>query len=180
MVIALLSWLSYSNQKEMLLKTNLEQVQRLSTQQAGRIGEWLNGKIGIISALDQLVHDENAVKSLQQAEKSGGFSSTYFGKSSGEMVDSDPTIDNTGYDPRTRPWYQQASNTSHAIITTPYIDFTTRNLVITLAQQTNNGVMGGDIYIDDIVDDVNRMKLPSDGFAIMTAQRWHGHRLQRC
>ncbi|WP_153912996.1 methyl-accepting chemotaxis protein [Shewanella sp. TC10] len=167
MVIALLSWQSYSNQKDILLQSNLEQVQRLSGQQAERIGDWFIGKIGIISALDQLVHDEHAVKALQQAEASGHFSSTFFGKSSGDMLDSDPTIDNTGYDPRTRPWYQQAASSSNAIITKPYIDFTTRNLVITLAKQTHNGVIGGDLYIDDLVDDVNRMKLPSDGFAIM-------------
>ncbi len=166
MVIALLSWQSYSNQKDILLQSNLEQVQRLSAQQAERISEWLTTRKDVINALGDKVNS-NTLDALQQAQASGRYELTYFGKSSGEMIDSDPNIDRTGYDPRSRPWYQQASNQHQPILTKPYLDVAYNILVVTIAQQTHNGVVGGDLSIDDLVDDVNRMTLPSNGFAIM-------------
>ncbi|WP_144211593.1 methyl-accepting chemotaxis protein [Shewanella donghaensis] len=165
-VIALLSWLSYSNQKSMLLQSNLEQVQRLSTQQAERISGWLATRKDVISALGDKANI-NTLDALQQAQQSGRFELTYFGKDSGEMIDSDPSIDRTGYDPRQRPWYQQATTERQLILTKPYLDVAYNILVVTLAAQTKNGVIGGDLSIDGLVNDVNRMKLPSNGFAIM-------------
>ncbi|WP_076538307.1 methyl-accepting chemotaxis protein [Shewanella sp. UCD-KL21] len=166
MVIALLSWLSYSNQKTMLMQTNLEQVQRLSAQQAQRISEWLGTRKDIVNAMGDKANS-NTLDALLQAKQSGRFESTYFGKASGEMIDSDQSIDFSDYDPRQRPWYQQANSTQQLIITTPYLDAIYNTLVVTLATPTTNGVVGGDLSINDLVNDVNQMKLPSNGFAIM-------------
>ena len=165
-VIALLSWQSYSSQKNLLLQSNLEQVQRIGEQQAERASEWLDSKKNIIHALSTMVN-EDSLKSLQQAKTAGIFESTYFGKDTGEMIDSDQSIDFTGYDPRDRPWYKKAINERELVLTKPYLDAVYNILVITLATKTQNGVVGGDLSIDDLVHNINRMKLPSDGFAIM-------------
>ncbi|MBQ4890272.1 methyl-accepting chemotaxis protein [Shewanella sp. MMG014] len=166
-VIALLSWQSYSSQKTMLLTSNLEQVQRLSSQQTERISDWLSSKKDILNALKPRINQGDDIHVLQQALDSGRFESTYFGKDTGEMIDADTSIDNTGYDPRTRPWYQQAMTSQTMILTKPYIDFPTKKVVITLAEKIHNGVIASDVNINDLVDDVNRMTLPSNGFAIM-------------
>ncbi|MDO6620928.1 MULTISPECIES: methyl-accepting chemotaxis protein [unclassified Shewanella] len=166
MVITLLSWLSYSNQKTMLMQTNLEQVQRLSAQQAQRISEWLDSRKDIVNAMGDKANS-NTLDALLQAKQSGRFESTYFGKASGEMIDSDQSIDFSDYDPRQRPWYQQANSEQQLIITTPYLDAFYNTLVVTLATPTINGVVAGDLSINDLVNDVKQMKLPSNGFAIM-------------
>ncbi|MEZ9370797.1 methyl-accepting chemotaxis protein [Shewanella sp. 10N.286.51.B2] len=166
MVITLLSWLSYSNQKTMLMQTNLEQVQRLSAQQAQRISEWLDSRKDIVNAMGDKANS-NTLDALLQAKQSGRFESTYFGKASGEMIDSDQSIDFSDYDPRQRPWYQQAHSEQQLIITTPYLDAFYNTLVVTLATPTINGVVAGDLSINDLVNDVKQMKLPSNGFAIM-------------
>ncbi|MDO6612044.1 methyl-accepting chemotaxis protein [Shewanella sp. 1_MG-2023] len=166
MVIALLSWLSYSNQKDLLLKSNLEQVQRLSAQQAERISEWLAAREDIINALGEKL-DSQPLDALQQAQISGRFEGTYFGTDRGEMFEDDPTIEHTDFDPRTRPWYQEAVSEQQMILTKPYLDVAYNILVVTLAKPILNGVVGGDLSIDSLVDDVNRMTLPSNGFAIM-------------
>ncbi|HHQ4598145.1 TPA: methyl-accepting chemotaxis protein, partial [Aeromonas veronii] len=41
LVILLLSWQSYSSQKSLLLQGSQEQLQRLGTQQAERVSDWL-------------------------------------------------------------------------------------------------------------------------------------------
>ncbi|MCS6208571.1 methyl-accepting chemotaxis protein [Shewanella baltica] len=166
LVIGLLSWQSYSSQKSQLLKNSLEQVQRLGEQQAERIQEWLAGRQDIMGALASKVEGDS-LNTLQQAQASGRFQLTYLGSQAGQMLDSDPSVDRTGYDPRSRPWYQQAISARGPILTKPYVDVAYNILVVTMAQPTAQGVVGGDLSIASLVDGVNRMKLPANGYAIM-------------
>ncbi|MCL1047062.1 methyl-accepting chemotaxis protein [Shewanella electrodiphila] len=165
-IIALLSWQSYSLQKTMLLKSNFEQFQRLSTLQTERISEWLTAKKSVIEAFSPKA-SYPTFDALKQAQNSGQFGLTYFGETSGEMTASDPSIDLSGIDPRSRPWYQKAIEQSQIVLTKPYEDVSSDMLVITMAKQVENGVVGGDLSIENLVGNVKQMKLPADGFAIM-------------
>lgn len=166
LVIGLLSWQSYSSQKSLLLQNSLEQVQRLGDQQAERIQEWLAGRQDIVGALAVKVEGDS-LNALQQAQASGRFQLTYYGTQAGQMLDSDPSIDRTGYDPRARPWYKQAINERGLILTKPYVDVAYNVLVVTMAQAVSQGVVGGDLSIASLVESVNRMTLPANGHAIM-------------
>ncbi|MGY3914440.1 methyl-accepting chemotaxis protein [Aeromonas australiensis] len=166
LVILLLSWQSYSSQKSMLLQGSQEQLQRLGTQQAERVSDWLAARRDVIQALGNKAGAE-PLDALQQAQVSGRFQLTYFGESSGKMHDSDPSINRTGYDPRSRGWYQEAMGKGGLIVTKPYLDVAYNIMVVTLAQPVSGGVVGGDLSIASLVEDVTKMKLPADGFAIM-------------
>ncbi len=105
--------------------------------------------------------------SEQHCQVSGRFQLTYFGEGSGKMNDSDPSINRDGYDPRSRGWYQEAMAKGGMIVTKPYLDVAYNILVVTLAQPAQGGVVGGDLSIASLVDDITKMKLPADGFAIL-------------
>jgi methyl-accepting chemotaxis protein len=165
-VIGLLSWHSYSTQKTLLLQSSVDQVNQSGKQQAMRIGEWLADRQRVISSVATKVEGD-ALNSLQQAQISGDFQLTYFGDSNGVMVDADPSIDRTGYDPRSRPWYRQTQQAGVPIMTKPYMGVAIKVLIVTMAQPTRNGVVGGDLSIASLVDSVNDMSLPANGYAIM-------------
>ncbi|WP_445945579.1 methyl-accepting chemotaxis protein [Shewanella sp.] len=165
-VIALLSWQSYSTQKELLLQSSVDQVNQSGEQQAMRIEGWLADRQRVITSVATKVEGDT-LNALQQAQISGDFQLTYFGNSNGVMVDSDPSIDRTGYDPRSRPWYHQSQQAREAIITKPYLDVAFNVLVVTIAQPTRSGVVGGDVSIASLVDSINSMSLPANGHAIM-------------
>ncbi|MGY3921662.1 methyl-accepting chemotaxis protein [Aeromonas jandaei] len=166
LVILLLSWQSYSSQKNLLLQGSQEQVQRLGNQQATSVSDWLAARRDVIQALGSKAGAE-PLNALQQAQVSGRFQLTYFGESSGKMNDSDPSINRSGYDPRSRGWYQEAMAKGGLIVTKPYLDVAYNIMVVTLAQPVSGGVVGGDLSIASLVEDVTKMKLPADGFAIM-------------
>ncbi|MBL0577437.1 methyl-accepting chemotaxis protein [Aeromonas caviae] len=166
LVILLLSWQSYTSQKSMLLQGSQEQVQRLGSQQAASVSDWLAARRDVIQALGNKAGAE-PLNALQQAQVSGRFQLTYFGESSGKMNDSDPSINRDGYDPRSRGWYQEAMAKGGMIVTKPYLDVAYNILVVTLAQPAQGGVVGGDLSIASLVDDITKMKLPADGFAIL-------------
>ncbi|MGL6494426.1 methyl-accepting chemotaxis protein [Aeromonas veronii] len=166
LVILLLSWQSYSSQKSLLLQGSQEQLQRLGTQQAERVSDWLAARRNVIQALGNKA-GADPLNALQQAQVSGRFQLTYFGESSGKMNDSDPSINRDGYDPRSRGWYQEAMSKGGLIVTKPYLDVAYNIMVVTLAQPVSGGVVGGDLSIASLVEDVTKMQLPADGFAIM-------------
>ncbi len=166
LVILLLSWQSYTSQKSLLLQGSQEQVQRLGSQQAASVSDWLAARRDVIQAIGNKAGAE-PLNALQQAQVSGRFQLTYFGESSGKMNDSDPSINRDGYDPRSRGWYQEAMSKGGLIVTKPYLDVAYNIMVVTLAQPAQGGVVGGDLSIASLVEDVTKMKLPADGFAIM-------------
>lgn len=166
LVILLLSWQSYSSQKALLLQGSQEQVQRLGSQQATSVSDWLAARRDVIQALGSKISGE-PLNALQQAQTSGRFQLTYFGESGGKMNDSDPSINRNGYDPRSRGWYQEAMGKGGLIVTKPYLDVAYNIMVVTLAQPAQGGVVGGDLSIASLVDDITKMTLPADGFAIM-------------
>ncbi|WP_265451933.1 methyl-accepting chemotaxis protein [Aeromonas salmonicida] len=166
LVILLLSWQSYTSQKSLLLQGSQEQVQRLGSQQAASVSDWLSARRDVIQALGNKASAE-PLNALQQAQVSGRFQLTYFGEGNGKMNDSDPSINRSGYDPRSRGWYQEAMSKGGLIVTKPYLDVAYNIMVVTLAQPAQGGVVGGDLSIASLVEDVTKMKLPADGFAIM-------------
>ena len=166
LVILLLSWQSYTSQKSMLLQGSQEQVQRLGSQQAASVSDWLAARRDVIQALGNKAGAE-PLNALQQAQVSGRFQLTYFGEGSGKMNDSDPSINRDGYDPRSRGWYQEAMAKGGMIVTKPYLDVAYNVMVVTLAQPAQGGVVGGDLSIASLVEDVTKMALPADGFAIL-------------
>ncbi len=165
-MIVLLSWQSYLSQKEQLQQSSLDQVQRLGSQQAHNIQQWFAVRENIVKALgSQPLY--NPLNPLKQAQVSGEFELTYFGSNDGVMYDSDPSINRDGYDPRSRGWYQEAMNQGGLIVTKPYVDVAYNIQVVTLAQPATGGVVGGDLPIAGIVDDIERMALPADGYAVL-------------
>ncbi|RSM32105.1 methyl-accepting chemotaxis protein [Aeromonas salmonicida] len=166
LVILLLSWQSYTSQKSLLLQGSQEQVQRLGSQQAASVSDWLSARRDVIQALGNKASAE-PLNALQQAQVLGRFQLTYFGEGNGKMNDSDPSINRSGYDPRSRGWYQEAMSKGGLIVTKPYLDVAYNIMVVTLAQPAQGGVVGGDLSIASLVEDITKMKLPADGFAIM-------------
>lgn len=170
LVIALLSWRSYSAQKAILLQDAQEQTERLGIQQAERIRDWLSARRDVIQSMAGKISAQ-PLTVLQQAQNSGRFQLTYFGQADGVMHDADPTIDRSQYDPRSRPWYQEASQQGKMITTKPYLGVAAEGTILTIAQPVNtglvSGVVGGDLAINAIVEDISKMVLPADGFAIL-------------
>lgn len=56
------------------------------------------------------------------------------------------------FDPRTRPWYQEAKNTGLASLSEPYAYYTTQELGVTLSQLSHAGdaVVGIDVVLEQL------------------------------
>ncbi len=148
----------------------------LANQTSKFINEYLESKIKILEAVRDVlpsdenfnIHNESIVKDLIIASKAGGFTQFYIGvEKNGNYLNAKgekrtpQTID---YDSRQRGWYKQAVKEDKGGVTAPYIDFTTKKLVVSVFAPLKKdgkiiGVVGSDIFIDTIVETILKIKL---------------------
>ena len=139
------------------------------------IGNWLADRKHAVDALAAVIADKpetTLVPHLLQTRTSGGFGLTYFGSEQGEMTRHDPSLNTANYDPRVRPWYQNASKAGRLIVTAPYVSVTMQQMVVTLAEPVSHqgrviGVAGADLSLDALIDEVLAMKVQGEGYAML-------------
>ncbi|GAA4895598.1 methyl-accepting chemotaxis protein [Ferrimonas pelagia] len=138
--------------------------------QAG-IDHWLQGRERLLQAnLAPIAGEDKAERELLLTKRAGDFLSVYAGFVDGSIAYGDKTeswpID---YDPRTRPWYQNASAASGLIYTQPYQDID-GDMVISIAQAfagVHQGVLAADITVNDIISEVLNVQLAYRGGALL-------------
>lgn len=173
-VTTLLTTSAYLQLRSNLESSTIDKLLLTNTQTANRIGEWLASKKMAIEALGKAKPaDGSLIESLAIVSNSAGFSSTYVGFDDGRILFSDGYVPDAGYDPRKRPWYELAEKNGAISVTSPYIDASTKELVITVAmpgsdnKDEHKGVYSGDIFITDIVNTVLSINLGKNGAALL-------------
>ncbi|WP_051229501.1 methyl-accepting chemotaxis protein [Paludibacterium yongneupense] len=136
------------------------------------VQDWYNSKLQVIKAGNVLLEAPDPMTPLGHLNEAGGFALTYIGTADHRMIRSDRKPQPAGYDPVARPWYQETAASGKAGVSEPYVDFDTKKLVVTFVSPVGAGgtlkaVVGGDIFIDDLVKTVLSIKLRGNGFAFL-------------
>ncbi|MBF4799493.1 methyl-accepting chemotaxis protein [Aeromonas hydrophila] len=139
------------------------------------IGDWMADRKNTVHALVNLIADNpqaELVPHLKQAYTSGGFGLTYFGSTQGGMTRQDPSLNTGNYDPRERPWYQDAVKAGQLIVTAPYVSVTMQKLVVTLSEPVLHqgelvGAVGANLALDKLIDEVLAMQVQGEGYAML-------------
>ncbi|NHH99804.1 Methyl-accepting chemotaxis protein PctC [Oceanimonas sp. MB9] len=174
LTVAALSTLSFRDMKAQLYLDSEQLVAGLAARETAKVAEWLRIRQAMLTAAGQQL-EGNPRPALQLVEQAGDFQLAYLGTTEGVMIDAQPR-DRSGYDPRTRPWYKQALQANTAMVTPPYEDATFGVTVVTLAQPVTTstgqllGIIGADVAISSLVNDVNAIRLPAQGQAMMLSR----------
>ncbi|MGL6005652.1 methyl-accepting chemotaxis protein [Aeromonas sobria] len=135
------------------------------------ISRWVDSRISIVSTTKEaFAKEDEPISHLAQSMSAGGFDLVYAGTADGKMIQSKPTDLPAGYDPRQRPWYQDAMAAGKLVITAPYADISSGQLIVTIAEpfQRGNtqGVIAGDVSISALISDI--LAVSSEGtYAIL-------------
>ncbi|QNI04452.1 HAMP domain-containing protein [Halomonas sp. SH5A2] len=150
---------------------NLNAVANGNTQ---AIDEWFNARYSMLASMDEAATSDTPLAALRQLADSGDFMSTYIAyPQTSDAVFSDGWEPPSDYDPRQRPWYQDAVEAKDTIITAPYVDAQSGGLIVTFAQPYyQNGelaaVVGADISIQNIIDIVASIAPTPSSFGFLT------------
>ena len=129
--------------------------------QINGLKSWLDTSAAIVSSAKAgFAGAAKPEVALAQAAQAGHFDMIYVGTDQGQMIASTPNWKAPdGYDPRQRPWYQDATAAGRMTVTAPYADASSGQLIISLAEPINTGtvkgVIAGDISINNLVTNVN-------------------------
>lgn len=139
-----------------------------------------NGKSIIEFASDQDSFKNNNVEEMNTTFNNilanyDQFKSVYFGAADGKMhIKPDQTLP-SDYDPRQRPWYQNAIKTDQIVWTQPYLDAGSGELIISVSKKIKAngktvGVIAGDISLKVISELIASTRVGQTGYAFMVGQ----------
>ncbi len=165
---------SYVQMRGQLIDTGIRnEVSATATGTSALIKEWIATRKSIVAAGVLTAQTaEDPLPAIIQVAKSGKFEAAYMGTPDKQMIQDHDMQLPAGYDPTARPWYKDNVNATGTVMTAPYIDMSTKKLVISFVQpvQKNGalaGVLGTDVLLDDIVKSVLGIKLVGEGYGML-------------
>ncbi|MCH8530773.1 MAG: methyl-accepting chemotaxis protein [Saccharospirillum sp.] len=168
LLVAISSLFSYHQTRNGLIANIDDLISRTGQATSTYVSSWIASRGQVVSgAAMALDVGTEIIPTVTQGQSSGDFLYMYVGTSQGQMLMHPEESLPADFDPRTRPWYQQAQSQRRLILTPPYQDASSGDLVMTFAQPTSNGVVGADVLLTDIVDQVLAVQLGQSGYAAL-------------
>ncbi|OLQ69820.1 chemotaxis protein [Photobacterium proteolyticum] len=170
-VSAVQAWISISQLQQETTTEVSNQMRDIGQATSRYIADWLDTRSDMMLANEPLIaNQDNVERELLLTKRAGQFLSVYAGFSDGSIAYGDKTEDwPADYDPRTRPWYQDAINARELVLTEPYQDFD-GSIVVSFAkafQGQHQGVLAADLTVSHIIDQVLNLKMEHNGFAFL-------------
>jgi methyl-accepting chemotaxis protein len=145
---------------------------------ANNIQTWLSGRILLIENLSQNIainpEQANVAALLEQKALTSTFMASYLGDATGHFTIRPDAKMPDGFDPRVRPWYKGAENSSTPTLTEPYIDAATGQTIISMAMASKKagqsvGVIGGDLSLQTLIDTLSARDFDGMGYAFLVS-----------
>ncbi|MCG7584041.1 methyl-accepting chemotaxis protein [Photobacterium sp. OFAV2-7] len=170
-VSAVQAWISISQLQQETTTEVSNQMRDIGQATSRYIADWLDTRSDMMLANESLIaNQDNVDRELLLTKRAGQFLSVYAGFSDGSIAYGDKTEDwPADYDPRSRPWYQDAINAGELVLTEPYQDFD-GSIVVSFAkafQGRYQGVLAADLTVSHIIDQVLNLKMEHNGFAFL-------------
>lgn len=174
-VIAVVSgvqaWISVNQLQQETTSALNNEMANISHATSRYISDWLAIRSDMMLANEKVIlESDNSDREMLVTKRAGQFLSVYVGFDDGSIAYGDKTEDwPADYDPRTRPWYQDAMATNGLIITEPYQDFD-GSVVVSFAKAfsgSKQGVLAADLTVTNIIDEVLNTTLDNDGFTFL-------------
>nr|WP_137803937.1 methyl-accepting chemotaxis protein [Pseudomonas sp. G(2018)] len=143
---------------------------------ANNIQTWLTGRILLIENLAQNIainpEQTHVAALLEQKALTSTFMASYLGDATGHFTIRPDAKMPDGFDPRVRPWYKGAENSSTPTLTEPYIDAATGQTIISMATASKKsgqsvGVVGGDLSLQTLIDTLSARDFDGMGYAFL-------------
>ncbi|KXO11925.1 N-acetylglucosamine regulated methyl-accepting chemotaxis protein [Moritella sp. JT01] len=138
------------------------------------VADWIESKGTILSSLSNDIAPESLEKHLQQMAVSGGFDNVFAAFPDGSQKNANGvTLPAGNNDPRKWGWYINAKATpSKVFMDNPTVAAATGANVVSLGYlqqlQGQSVVIGADVEINDILQNMEQVVLPGDGYMLIS------------
>jgi methyl-accepting chemotaxis protein len=177
LAISSLSWLQYREVKETLQHQSSSAIEESSNALAQQITHWLSGKLEVVDLAAQVIDSNFNSEQVQQTFNAKILKDNFllvFGglDTDGKAISNDPEWHPENWDARARPWYAVAKDANQAMITEPYIDSTSKDIIISVVANLSDkgefkGAFGGDLSLQTVSDALNTLTFNDAGYAFL-------------
>ena len=179
--ISLLS-LVQVNQVRTILRTQVESsISESSNAVARQIENWLNAKLRLMDLTAQAIDSQYSAEATQRIISAQVLKNEFelvFGalESDGKPIKNSASWNpKPDYDGRLRPWYATGKEGNQAVLTEPYKDSTTGEILISAVAKISDanqfvGVFGGDIRLNSVAEAINTLDFSGAGYAFLLSR----------
>lgn len=129
------------------------------------IGEWVSSRTLMLTSLKEpALSDTDPVPLFRQMAAADNFINIYMGYADRSSKFAERGGLPEDYDPTTRPWYRQALQEGKTLVTVPYVDMVTNELVVSIVtpiadgEGTTRGVLGSDLSMRSVIENVRSIQ----------------------
>jgi methyl-accepting chemotaxis protein len=178
-VVAALSGFSIyidSLQRAATTRAVQDEIKSTGLQASQSIANWLNARVMLTelaaNAAAKTTTAEEIVAAFDNPVLIREFMSTYVGDEQGVFTSVPNQPLPADYDPRKRPWYQDAVKADKMVLTDPYADASTGNLIISAATPVKRagklfGVTASDFSLNSLVEMIATVDMGGKGSAFL-------------
>ncbi len=170
---------AYQFQEKTINNEVASEIETIGKFTSDNIRIWIGGQIKLVDLLQENIREskERPEDIIAKNTYKTAFLLTYFAREKdGAFLgnSADYTLP-PGYDPRKRDWYKSAVTANETILTPPYVDAGSSDLVMTIAAPVTDptgvrGVAAADLSLKVISDALQGLKFAGEGFAFLVDQ----------
>ncbi|MBP0047242.1 methyl-accepting chemotaxis protein [Marinobacterium sp. AK62] len=171
------SLFQYNSVRNALYNTAADNVRESANTLSHEISYWLNARLGLIDLMAQTIDQDFSMDTIELVFSSQVLKENFllvFGglDTDGAPITNDPSWNPEGWDARKRPWYPYARNNDQAVLTDPYADAATGEILISAVTNLTDkgefkGAFGGDISLKVIADTLNQVNFNNTGYTFL-------------
>ncbi|WP_415894739.1 methyl-accepting chemotaxis protein [Neptuniibacter sp. PT34_22] len=177
LTFAIYSWIQYSSVRDALYEKTEQSTQEATLVLSYQITNWLNAKLKLIDMMAESINADFSQETIQSTFDNPILKKEFiliFGglDTDGNKITNDPEWNPTGWDARKRPWYPYAKQNDRAVLTDPYADAASGEILISaVANFYDNrqfkGAFGGDLSLKTVSDALNTLNFNNTGYAFL-------------
>lgn len=175
---SLFAWTQYHTVQNALYERTENRINEASVALSHQITNWLNGKLAIVDIMSESIADDfnpNTIQSTMNLPLLQKEFILIFGglDSDGKPISNTPDWNpGDSWDARVRPWYDRARKHNRAILTDPYADSATNDILISVVAglydgNTFKGAFGGDLSLKTVSQAINTLNFNDTGYAFL-------------
>ncbi len=175
---AVFSFLQYNSARTAMYEKLESDIAETSVALSHQITNWLNGKLSLINMMAETMEADFSMNTVQKTMDTPLLKEEFilvFGamETDGKPISNTPAwYPGNGWDGRKRPWYPLAQSKNGAVLTEPYVDSATKDILISAVCSIKDrgilkGAFGGDLSLKNVSDALNTLNFNNTGYAFL-------------
>jgi methyl-accepting chemotaxis protein len=177
LTFALYSLMQYNTVRSALYEQTKQSTQEATSVLVYQITNWLNAKLKLIDMMAESINADYSADTIQTTFDNPVLAKEFiliFGglDTDGQKITNDQSWNPTNWDARKRPWYPYAKQNSQAVLTEPYPDAASGEILISAVanlydKREFKGAFGGDLSLKTVSDALNTLNFHNTGYAFL-------------